>query len=377
MAHAVRGQLIEVSEGQAVAFRLRRHLLSARGALGAEEVSAAVFGLHAQVHSCAELMWSARSAAAAPGEIRRLLWSERRLVKGWFMRGTLHLLPAADYRLYGAARADGPPREVLLRWFEISAAEFEHLMDAIPTHLGAEPLTRRELVAALSDSVSPAVARHLASGWGTFLKPLVRRGLLCFGPPRGQEVTFVLPSAWLGETPQWEPDAAVAELARRYLRAFGPASRGDFQRWAGIEPRRGRVAWSAIGEELAAVRVAGANLNVLAADLPELMSASEPHGVRLLGGFDTYLLGHAERSHLGVPAALRPKVWRQAGWISPVLLVGGRVAGVWSHVQKGGTLTIRVEPFDSPDRRLREGVAEEAERLGAFLEAAPGIEWAG
>ena len=56
------------------------------------------------------------------------------------------------------------------------------------------------------------------------LKPVARRGLLCFGPSRGASVTFVKPQQWLGAWREVDPDEALLEVARRYLRAYGPAT---------------------------------------------------------------------------------------------------------------------------------------------------------
>ncbi len=378
MADAVRSQLIEVSAAQATAFRLRRHRLDEYADRPAVEVARAVFGLHAQVQSCAELMWSARSASAARAEIDKLLYQERALVKAWFMRGTLHLLPAADLKLHGAARGLDVHAPHWFKYFQITPAEFEALMEVVPSVLGAEPMTRKELAAAVAGRLPDHVVAGLTQSWGALLKPLARRGQLCFGPPRGGETTLVLPSAWLGEVPDWEPDDAAAELARRYLRAFGPATRGDFVRWAGIEPTRGRVAWTRLAAELAEVSVEGVRCWVLAADLDDLSrAAASVSVVRLLGGFDTLLLGHDDRTHLGVPAALREKVWRKAGWISPVLLVNGRVAGVWSHAGNGRAVTITVEPFGRVDAHARQAVAEEAERVAGFVGGQLRLQWAG
>lgn len=320
-------------------------------------------------------MWSARSASARVGEVERLLWTERRLVKAWFMRGTLHVLPVADFRLHGCARGPLELPPSFFKYFEVTPAEFDQLMEVVPGVLDGEPKSRRELVGALAGRVAPDVADRLLSSWGVFLKPFVRRGLLCFGPPRGPETTFVLAPAWLGDYPTWDPDEAVTELARRYLRAFGPATRADFTRWGGLETRRGRVAWQRLAPELAEVTVGGHRRTVLAADVAELAGTVPAGTVRLLGAFDIYLLSHAERSHLGVPPALRPRVWRTAGWISPVLLVDGAVAGVWSHELRAGAVTVSVEPFRRVNRAVRTAVGREAERLGRYLGARPKLVW--
>ena len=68
-----------------------------------------------------------------------------------------------------------------------------------------------------------------------------------------------------------------------------------------------------------------------------------------------------------LPASLKGRVYRPQGWLSPVLLVDGRVAGVWRHEKKGRRLAVRVEPFSGPPAWVQEAAEEEAERLAGFL----------
>jgi hypothetical protein len=90
-------------------------------------------------------------------------------------------------------------------------------------------------------------------------------------------------------------------------------------------------------------------------------------GLRLLPSFDPYLLGHASKDHLVDPRFYK-QVYRGAGWISPVVLLGGRVVGTWSGERRGKRLSLRVESFENLSRKLRAAVEEEAAGLGSFLE---------
>ena len=152
------------------------------------------------------------------------------------------------------------------------------------------------------------------------------------------------PSSWLGSWGDVDSDQARAELARRYLRAYGPATKHDFARWWGAWSGVGNAAWSRLAGELVPVAVEGERMDLLAEDLDQLVDADDGRSVVLLPGFDPYLMGHASRGHM-VDAAQLSKVSRTAGWISPVVLVAGRVAATWSHTTVKGRLEIRVEPF--------------------------------
>jgi hypothetical protein len=133
---------------QVMAWRLRRHQLHERVPAGdALQVVARIAGLHAQVMSSAELTLWARLDDLEPDTVQRALWEERSLVKTWAMRGTLHLLPAAEYPLWQAALSTrrGYQAGAWLRAFGVTSEELERLIAAVGDALQQRPLTRDEL----------------------------------------------------------------------------------------------------------------------------------------------------------------------------------------------------------------------------------------
>jgi len=189
---------------------------------------------------------------------------------------------------------------------------------------------------------------------------------LCFGPSRGQSVTFVRPEQWLGSWRDVDPDAALIEVARRYLRAYGPATKIDFARWWRNWPGVGNTAWAGLADELAPVSIEGQRADLLAADLKQLSADTPEPAVRLLPNFDPYLMGHANRDHL-FSSEHRSRVSRMAGWISAVVLVDGRVVATWTHVAAKRTLTVTVEPFRKLSPASVKGVRASADSLAAAL----------
>jgi len=115
---------------------------------------------------------------------------------------------------------------------------------------------------------------------------------------------------------------------------------------------------------------------MLAADVEEA-AAAEPSGViRLLPGFDHYVIAAPRDAEAVLAAEHRARVYRAQGWLSPVLLVDGRMAGVWSHDVGGDRVAIAVEPFAPVGSEVRAGVEAEARRLAAFLGGEPELTWA-
>lgn len=358
----------ELSWRQVHAFRLAGHHLMARASKRhLVRVAGDIGGAQAQVMSAAEMQIAVRSEATLQ-DVRAALWKDRTLVKTWLMRGTLHLVPAHELPLYTAAMRAVPlvPRASWLTYFGLSPAELTRLIDTIGGALDGRPMTREEIIAVAGKAQSEKVREWLKSGWGGFLKPVARAGLLCFGPSRGQTVTFVRPKEWLGEWRDVEPEAALLEIARRYLHAFGPATRRDFRFWWGHWAGIANAAWAGLEPELATVSVDGWRAQMLVSDLTRLPVPTRG-SVQLLPLFDPYLMGYATRDHL-LEAEHRSKVTRTAGWISAVVLIDGRVEGTWTHSVSRDVLRVSVVPF----KRLSLKVLAQVRRRAAELAASIG-----
>jgi Winged helix DNA-binding domain len=198
-------------------------------------------------------------------------------------------------------------------------------------------------------------------------------GVLCYGPPQGIRVTFVRPDQWLGNGPgrkDVDPEEALAEVFRRYLRAYGPATPRDFGQWFYLPPRTVNGLATTLKDELEEIDVEGYHCYLPAdetdtgSSVADLVAKLPP---RLLPHFDCYVIGCHPRNQL-LPAAWGERLpARTTASQLPVLLVGGKVAGLWERQTKGKRVEIRVEPFGNLDRRHRATLEEEAARIGMIL----------
>jgi hypothetical protein len=332
-------------------------------------------GIQAQVMSAAELAICTRVQGLRPQEVASALWCDRTLVKTWTMRsGTLHLLAACDLPLYVAARGfldETRAWATYFAYYGITPAQQEAFLSAVPQVLGQEPLTRQQLAEALVRQTGIAQMRDLilASSWGTPLKPSAFRGDLCFGPTRGQTVTFVNPRAWLGEWQSFEPEQAMQEIVRRYLRAYGPATPEDFARWwwGGKGKMSARTLFRSLAEELAVVEVEGWRAFALRATVGSMLNcepANTAEQVRLLPLFDAYTIGMPRDREPVLALAHKAQVFRPQGWISAVVLVNGAIRGVWHATSRRLQTTVNVRLFRSPPTAaVRRGIEAEVERL--------------
>ena len=363
-------RLVRITWQQALAWRMQRHLLDPVGSLSPARVAGRLCGVQAQVASSAELAIRVRRTMSRPGDVARAL-STGHLVKTWAMRGTLHLLRPEDGGAFLSLIASGRSweRPSWQRYFGVSPKQIEALRRAVREALDGTVLTREELVAAvLTQRGLKHVGEALGSGWGTLLKPLAWQGDLCFGPRCGNRVTFMLPedasSRW-GGIP--DPDDAARTAMSAYLGAYAPTTVDAFGNWlAGgwFGKRRLRTWFGELEDLTAEVEVDGERAYVLADDLDELASARPTKAVRLLPGFDQYVLGPGTADAHVVPSARRAAVSRQAGWISPVVVARGAVCGTW---ELDGD-RVEVAWFSEAGKTPRSALADEVARVASILD---------
>jgi hypothetical protein len=199
------------------------------------------------------------------------------------------------------------------------------------------------------------------------LKPAAFRGLLCFAPSTGQNVRFTRPDRWLANWQPVDPALARLEVARRYLHAYGPSTAAAFGRWRGVSAAEARRTFTALGESAQTVDLDAVPAWALTDDLPAMRSSQPTRSVRLLPAFDQYVIGAPRDAAAVLHPALKARVYRSQGWISPVLLVDGQMRGVWRHARTGARLVVDIEPFTDQPVWVRRAAEREAERLAAFL----------
>jgi hypothetical protein len=360
---------VKVSWDQALAWRMQRQLLEPVERLPVEDVVRRLCGVQAQVASSAELAVRVRRASSRPGDVGRAI-SEGRIIKTWAMRGTLHLLTPEEGGAFLSLMAAGRSWERLSwqRYFGMPVAAWDALRGATRQALEGGPLTREELVVALTANPELGhLGEALRSGWGTLLKPMAWQGDLCFGPNRGGRPTFMRPHAasarWAGVS---APGQAAPVAIVAYFGAYGPATMENFHSWLArgwIGKRLVRSWFDALGDRLAEVDVDGDPAYVLAEDLDGLAETRPTSAVRLLPGFDQYVLGPGTDDVHVLPAARRTVVSRQSGWIAPVVVAGGRVRGTWELDDDD----VRVAWFREAGKPPRIALEAEVARLASIL----------
>jgi hypothetical protein len=326
---------------------LARQFLLERKRLSPVAVIERLVGMQAQWPSAPYVGIWTRTTGFRREALERKLASAA-VVKATVMRQTLHLVTLRDYALLRAALS-----ETNFPW---QTSDARRLAPSVRALAASGPVTTAEALAHLKQEhgLTGLQARR---AWRA---ARVRAHLLHHhetalwrGRPEGRFVALEEPDAH-------DPTEARAEILRRYLAAFGPASRRDIALWSmmhvpeleraleRLEPlRRFR---DEHGREL---------LDVPRAPLPDVET---PAPVRFLPKWDNVLLAFADRTRV-LPEQYRKMVIRMNGDVAQTFLVDGFVAGIW-RVEKG---RIVVEPFASLSRSVQRELKEEAGRLEAFL----------
>lgn len=356
---------IALTASQARRLRLRAQRLETRAVLDPALLVRSLGAVQAQDPTAAQLAVRVRTEGLTADAVEQARTAERTVVRTWAMRGTLHLVPAADLRwilrLLGPAmirKARRRHRELGLTEdvYARAATAMRHLLEA------QGPRTRAQIAACLAQHDLPAegqVVPHLLSRASL-------SGIICFGPMACGQATYTLLEAWLHSHGQ-EVDDPVVELARRYMAAHAPATPVDFQTWSGLSAAQARRAFAGLAAELVQIEVAGIPMWLPGDRAGAGQEASAAgQAVKMLGAFDTYLLGYRTRD-LDVPPALLKRVHPGGGIIRPAILVDGRAVATWSRRQAGRRLRIAVAPFTLLAEDIRAAIIEEVADIGRFL----------
>jgi Winged helix DNA-binding domain len=348
----------QVTSRQALAFRAVRHHLAER--LGPRRVQdAAVVGLQDTPPGTAAVALAAR-ADAPPEAIGELV-----LVPS--IRGAPLAVAERDLAVFTAGLEppdEGAARAVIGNAWKfldgIGAMEaLDRVSDAVHDSLRDGPLPRDHFHQALRERLPARLLWWCRGCQSHHVHPSLWRatgirGVLAIVGREGRSAVFGLPP----KAPR-EKDPG-AELARRFLRAYGPARPKLLAGWAGLATSHAHALWERAGK-LAEVDVEGTRGWVLAKDRRALATDAEIHGVRLLPNRDP-LNAARDRELLVSDPALRKRIWTAMGGPGTVL-ADGEVAGLWRPAKKGRKLVVTVEPLGGLTAAAEDALAAEAERI--------------
>jgi hypothetical protein len=360
MASIATGMASPASDGHS-AERLRRQRLTG-APLGAPEDVVAWFGaVQAQEYPVTRWSLGERATGLVEGDVDRAL-ADGRIVRTHVMRDTWHLVAAADARWL--LRLTGPRIAQRNRTMERKLGVDAGLLDRAATLLadelaGGVTRTREELAARLAAEGVPAPS-------GPRLAYLVMHAeleaVICSGGLRGKKHTYALADDRLPAGPPLEGDAALAELARRYLASHGPATARDLAWWSSLTVTSARQAIALLGDEAEPVQDGERELIRLRAPAPA--ARPDPPRAHLLGPYDEVGVAYRESRDVLDRAGLVTEP--PGSSFTHLLLVDGRLAGFWRRRQRARSTDMEVRLLRPLDADEREAVDAAAERYAAF-----------
>lgn len=328
--------------------------------------------------SNAEMAIWARGHHLKQADMQSALWKKRSLVKTSCMRQTLHLLQTSDFSLYISAlkRSRLAALHQIMARFGITPKEAEAMTAAIGAALAKGPQTQPELIQQIMPKVGKKLKAYIKAAWSIqIFRAALVEGLICYGPPRGNKPTFIRVEQWLPPQKEIPETEAKRALLRRYLGAYGPATARDFSRWSGIPMAEVNPVWESLQEDMREIESDGQKSFILRDDYDALAHSNlNNHILRLLPGFDPFLLGHAGKDHL-LDMQHYKRVYRAAGWITPTVLLNGKIIGVWSHTRNADYAVLRLELFEKITKKHHAQILAEAASLADFWKTSCKIEF--
>jgi hypothetical protein len=341
--------------------------------------AAAVCGVQDAPPGSAALALAARVPTASRADVTAAIATDRSLVVVWSRRGSPYLVPSEDLGVFtlGLLPDDAESWRLAVQGFakQIDSAgtcaeELVGEVDrALREVLDGRELTKRELGEALAPFMPAALQNWFeADTFSSFTAILARAasayGGFVLGPRHGAEASFVRTDQWLGAYPEDDVDELRVEMARRYVRGYGPTRASAFAEWAGIGPEQARRTWAKLQPELVRVRVEGADAWCPAEWEPWIADPPVAEGLRLLPPHDPYLAS-VDRLVIAPERSRHAALWKAAG--SPgAVLYNDEIVGVWRAQVDRRRLRVRITPFRTLPKSAAPGIKAAAKRMAQF-----------
>jgi hypothetical protein len=327
------------------------------------EVVAWLGAVQAQDYRAALWALGLRLPNATEATIEQAL-ADKTIVRTWPMRGTLHLVAAADVRWLVALMA--PRVRMLLnnmvryQRFDLDEATFAKSNEVLTKALqGDKQLTRPELAAILTQAGIGVEGLRL-----TFiLQRVVADGLICFGARRGNQATFALLVEWIPATKPLTREESLAELAQRYFTSHGPATLADLGWWSGLTMAEVKAGLEMVKSELGQ-EVRGKQTYWFAPSVAPKQAATPC--AYLLPAFDEYLVGYKDRSAV-LNVLHTPQVITSNGILNPSIVIDGQIVGTWKRELKKTSVIIKLNSFTALGEAETQAIAVAATHYGRFL----------
>lgn len=287
---------------------------------------------------------------------------QRKIVRSWPLRGTLHYTAAEDLRWILSLTSEriiaGMKRR--LDDLELDKKAILKCVKILINGLkDGKQFTRDELTKLFRQNKIDAKSNRLSH----ILYYAGIKKIICFGERKGKQFTYTLLDEWIPPSEEKNRDEALAELARRYFISRSPATVYDFVWWSGLTITAAKEAIEFNKPDLFETKFKN---QIYFLYEKNLNSYKKNNAVYLLPGFDEYLISYRDRS-----AAIEPefaaKLNHGGGMLNPPIIINGKAAGTWKRVLKGKSVLINAVPFKNFNDKEKNKIILAAEKFGEFL----------
>lgn len=341
--------------------RLHQQLISSRRLDTPEKIVAHLGGMQGQ--DLPGVKWSIglRLPDAAEADINAA-FDKGKIIRTWPMRGTLHVVAAADVRwmlsLTSPKNISGSQkRRDALELDDKTLSRCHQVFTK--TLQGGQQKNRDEMYAALEAAgISVEGQRGYHILWNAAL-----HGLICLASISGKEQNYVLLEEWVKPVKAKARDEALAELAWRYFNSRGPATIKDFIWWSGLSATEARAGFEDIRSRLVSETV-GKTIYCMSSDIALPKDTARAFA---LPGFDEYILGYQDRSAVLAPQHAEKICPGGNGMFISSIVIDGQVVGTWKRTVKKKAIAITAVPFDKLNKAEMSTFRQAAEGYGAFI----------
>lgn len=349
--------------------RLENHLVSHSDVIIPSEVVHRMVALQAQDYYASLWGIGLRVAGTITEEEVEQAVSERKIVRTWPMRGTLHFAASEDAKWMLKLLT---PRVIKSsagrhKQLELDKSVFNKSRKLLEKHLQGEvSLTRPELYRILDEN---GISTEGQRGYH-IIRHLAQNAVICFGCRRGKQHTFVLFDEWIPKSKNLIRDEALAELASRYIHSRGPVTEYDFAAWAGLTVSSARNSFKMIETEFEKKEITGQTYW-----FPEPVDSSHNKSpVHLLPGFDEMICGYKDLSAILEPGRKKSVILKN-GILKPVIITNGKIIGSWKRTLKTNTVKIKLKPFTKLTQKQQKIAIEKGVEYAKFLKLEPEFEF--
>ena len=282
------------------------------------------------------------------------------IVRTHVLRPTWHFVAPADVRwmLQLSAKRIRASFAAMGRKLGLDAGIYDRCNTIIEKELSATHLTREEIMKALEKK--KILTNELRSVFIMMNAEL--DGIVCNGAMRGKQFTYALLEEKIPAAKPFTRQEALAALAKRYFISHGPASLHDFAWWSGMSVADAKTAIELVSNHLDEITINGRSYWFKDVGIDNKV---KPKGTYFLPAFDEFMVSYKDRSISLEPALVKEAITNN-GIFRPIIVVDGKVVGLWTRAIKNDSVFIEAQYFYPVKKAQLEAIHEAAKKYGDY-----------